>query len=80
MDLFEDDVEDNFLTVEFWAFNLLRAFAAVVIIPSWIILGNSLSAGLRYGHLSFAKPSSPVLSPSTRLNWNERMSCERHRL
>lgn len=44
MDLFEDDVEDSFLTVEFWAFNLLRAFAAVVIIPCWIILGI-LSAG-----------------------------------
>lgn len=44
MDLFEDDVEDNVVTVEFWAYNLLRLFAALVIIPSWIVLGL-LSAG-----------------------------------
>ena len=44
MDLFEDDAEDNFFTVEFWAFNLLRVFAALMIIPAWIVLGL-LSAG-----------------------------------
>jgi hypothetical protein len=44
MDLFEDDVEDNFFTVEFWAFTLLRVFAALIIIPAWIVLGI-LSAG-----------------------------------
>ena len=44
MDLFEDDLEDNVVTVEFWAYNLLRLFAALVIIPSWILLGL-LTAG-----------------------------------
>lgn len=44
MDLFEDDVEDNVVTVEFWAYNFLRLFAALVIIPAWIVLGI-LSAG-----------------------------------
>ena len=44
MDLFEDDVEDNFFTVEFWAFTLLRVFAALIIIPAWIVLGL-LTAG-----------------------------------
>lgn len=39
MDLFEDDVEDNFMSVEFWAYILLRVFAALFIIPAWICLG-----------------------------------------
>jgi hypothetical protein len=39
MDLFEDDVEDSIVSVEFWAYTLLRVAAAVVIIPSWFALG-----------------------------------------
>jgi hypothetical protein len=39
MDLFEDEVDDNFMSVEFWAYIFLRVVAFVFIIPAWIALG-----------------------------------------
>uniref|UniRef100_A0A7S1DBF1 Ion transport domain-containing protein n=2 Tax=Cyclophora tenuis TaxID=216820 RepID=A0A7S1DBF1_CYCTE len=44
MDLFEDDIDDSFMSVEFWAYNFLRMLTAVIIIPFWVFLGV-LSAG-----------------------------------
>jgi hypothetical protein len=39
MDLFEDEVDDNFMSVEFWAYIFLRVVAFMFIIPAWIALG-----------------------------------------
>ena len=39
MDLFEDDIDDNFMSVEFWAYNFLRMVTALMIIPFWVLLG-----------------------------------------
>lgn len=39
MDLFEDEVDDDIMSIEFWAYNLLRVVTALFIIPAWIILG-----------------------------------------
>jgi hypothetical protein len=39
MDLFEDEVDDNFMSVEFWAYIFLRVVAFMFIIPAWIVLG-----------------------------------------
>eukprot|EP00540_Astrosyne_radiata_P022709 CAMPEP_0116868400 /NCGR_PEP_ID=MMETSP0418-20121206/27173_1 /TAXON_ID=1158023 /ORGANISM="Astrosyne radiata, Strain 13vi08-1A" /LENGTH=249 /DNA_ID=CAMNT_0004504361 /DNA_START=250 /DNA_END=999 /DNA_ORIENTATION=+ len=39
MDLFEDEIEDQVMSVEFWAYNFLRLVAALVIIPCWVLLG-----------------------------------------
>jgi len=44
IDLFEDEIDSNVSTAEFWAYNSLRWFTAVGIIPMWIVLGI-LSAG-----------------------------------
>jgi len=45
MDLFEDDVDEGYMSIEFICFTLLRVLAAVFIIPFWIALGF-LSAGI----------------------------------
>jgi len=39
MDLFQDPVEGGIFSVDFWVINLLRFFAAILIIPAWFILG-----------------------------------------
>jgi flagellar basal body-associated protein FliL len=39
MDLFDDDIEENYMTAEFFAYLLLRACTAMFIIPFWILLG-----------------------------------------
>jgi hypothetical protein len=39
MDLFDDDVEENYMSADFFANTLLRVFTAVVIIPCWIAIG-----------------------------------------
>jgi len=44
VDLFEDDVEENMLSVEFWAYNFLRVVTAFIILPLWVLVGI-LSAG-----------------------------------
>mmetsp|Transcript_14949 Transcript_14949/g.21905 ORF Transcript_14949/g.21905 Transcript_14949/m.21905 type:complete len:844 (-) Transcript_14949:121-2652(-) len=44
MDLFEDDIDGGAMSAEFWAYNLLRVTTAIIIIPSWVILGM-FSAG-----------------------------------
>eukprot|EP00546_Thalassionema_frauenfeldii_P005751 CAMPEP_0178908096 /NCGR_PEP_ID=MMETSP0786-20121207/7733_1 /TAXON_ID=186022 /ORGANISM="Thalassionema frauenfeldii, Strain CCMP 1798" /LENGTH=853 /DNA_ID=CAMNT_0020579961 /DNA_START=13 /DNA_END=2574 /DNA_ORIENTATION=+ len=44
MDLFEDDVDGDLLSPDFWIYNLLRVLAAVLIVPAWVILG-ALSLG-----------------------------------
>eukprot|EP00584_Thalassiosira_punctigera_P026146 CAMPEP_0172577396 /NCGR_PEP_ID=MMETSP1067-20121228/138210_1 /TAXON_ID=265564 ORGANISM="Thalassiosira punctigera, Strain Tpunct2005C2" /NCGR_SAMPLE_ID=MMETSP1067 /ASSEMBLY_ACC=CAM_ASM_000444 /LENGTH=865 /DNA_ID=CAMNT_0013370083 /DNA_START=115 /DNA_END=2712 /DNA_ORIENTATION=+ len=46
MYLFDDDIDDHgVMSVEFIIYNILRIFAAVIIIPLWIIIGL-LSMGL----------------------------------
>lgn len=37
--LFEDDVDDGILSVEFWVYLFLRILTAVIIMPLWILLG-----------------------------------------
>jgi hypothetical protein len=44
VDLFEDDVEENMFSVEFWAYNFLRVVTALIILPFWVLIGI-LSAG-----------------------------------
>jgi hypothetical protein len=44
MDLFQDDIEENFMSAEFFAYLLLRIVTALFIIPAWIIVGL-LTAG-----------------------------------
>jgi hypothetical protein len=39
MDLFEDDIDADMLSLEFMAYTLLRCVTAFFIIPSWITLG-----------------------------------------
>jgi hypothetical protein len=39
MDLFDDDIEENYMSAEFFAYLSLRAFTAMLIIPAWIVLG-----------------------------------------
>ena len=39
MDLFEDDIDESVMSLEFWAYSLLRMFTAIVIIPAWVVLG-----------------------------------------
>ena len=39
MDLFDDDIEENYMSAEFFAYLLLRFVTAVFIIPGWIIAG-----------------------------------------
>jgi hypothetical protein len=39
MELFEDDVDDGFLSVDFLLYTLLRIFVAVFLIPLWLLLG-----------------------------------------
>mmetsp|Transcript_32659 Transcript_32659/g.75145 ORF Transcript_32659/g.75145 Transcript_32659/m.75145 type:complete len:816 (-) Transcript_32659:1052-3499(-) len=39
MDLFEDDIEDPVMSLEFWAYNFLRVVTALVLIPVWVLLG-----------------------------------------
>ncbi len=39
MDLFDDDIEESYMSAEFFAYILLRLFTAVIIIPFWILLG-----------------------------------------
>lgn len=44
MDLFQDDIEENYMSTEFFAYLLLRIVTAVFVIPAWIIAGL-LTAG-----------------------------------
>jgi hypothetical protein len=39
MDLFDDDLDENFFSFEFICYTLLRFVTAFVIIPAWVILG-----------------------------------------
>jgi len=39
IDLFEDEVDSSIMTADFWVYNFMRLFAAVVIIPAWFFLG-----------------------------------------
>lgn len=39
MDLFEDEIDEGFMSLDFLAYVFLRTLAAVVIIPLWIVLG-----------------------------------------
>jgi hypothetical protein len=39
MDLFEDDLDEQVMSIEFWAYNVLRLVALFLIIPAWIIIG-----------------------------------------
>eukprot|EP00934_Nitzschia_sp_Nitz4_P007813 Nitzschia sp. Nitz4//scaffold137_size62074//14398//17094//NITZ4_006409-RA/size62074-processed-gene-0.81-mRNA-1//-1//CDS//3329535682//7803//frame0 len=39
MDLYEDDIEDGALSLEFACYTFLRAVTAVIIIPAWVVFG-----------------------------------------
>lgn len=39
MDLFEDEIDGDILSADFWIYNLLRVLAATLIVPAWVILG-----------------------------------------
>lgn len=39
MDLFEDEIDDSVVSLEYFLYTLLRATVAVVVIPLWIFLG-----------------------------------------
>lgn len=39
MDLFDDEIDEDMLSLEFWAYIMLRCFTALIIIPFWIFVG-----------------------------------------
>jgi hypothetical protein len=39
MDLFDDEIDEDMLSLEFWAYIMLRCFTALIIIPFWILFG-----------------------------------------
>lgn len=39
MELFEDEIDDGFLSIDFYLYNLLRVVVALVVIPLWMLLG-----------------------------------------
>ena len=39
MELFEDEIEAGFMSIDFYLYNLLRLVAAIFVIPCWLLLG-----------------------------------------
>ena len=37
-DLYEDDIEDDFMTLDFWVYMLMRVMGAMLI-PFWLLVG-----------------------------------------
>jgi len=39
MELFEDEIDDGFMSIDFYLYNLMRLVVAIFVIPCWLLLG-----------------------------------------
>jgi hypothetical protein len=65
MDLFVDDVEEGYFSVDFFAYVFLRLLAAVFIIPLWLVLGIFTAGWLWPPQVREAVFTSTVLKHSS---------------
>jgi hypothetical protein len=56
MDLFEDDVDEGFLSFDFFAYVFLRVLAAFFIIPFWLLLGIFTAGWLWPPQVRYVRP------------------------